>query len=215
MIPGEQGHSKLWIVAASAAKVWKNTQSRTPMLLHTQSRSRQLERSRSLAIIHTPRLCDDEARATRGCMSSRSHCGLAERIRKVGSALLPARGREPFLLWRRTRGQQLLPARIETPNESLFLHVARLSQNKPLISLSLRITVFPVIMSYTNKVCCVDILSNPVLSVFSLKSIVTPSNSNPHAVRNLASQQRQLGLVGHIYPLSLKAEQCHRDATNG
>jgi hypothetical protein len=46
------------------AKAWKiatHCQSRTPMLLKTQSCSRQLGRSWSLAIIHTPRLCDDKA----------------------------------------------------------------------------------------------------------------------------------------------------------
>jgi len=36
-------------------------------------------------------------RTTRGCMSSRtSHRGLADRVRKVGSALVRVRGRDPF-----------------------------------------------------------------------------------------------------------------------
>ena len=105
-------------------------------------------------------------RATRGFMSSRSLLrGLAERIRKVGSALLRARGREPFLLWRQTRDNNsnrdtsistrralAMATKHYTWFDPMCNYSYSATQGTVVVSLFLHITVFPVIL-FTAPAC--------------------------------------------------------------
>ena len=110
--------------------VCSRCQSRTSMRLQTQNCSHQLERRRSLAVVHTQRLCDDKVPGHTCYMPSRSSLrGLAERIRKVGSSLVRVRSREPFC-FHGDSGQQS-PEGIETPDRALFLRGAKPTLNLP------------------------------------------------------------------------------------
>jgi len=109
-------------------------QSRTSVLVQTQNCSRQLERSRSLVVIHTPRLWDDKAPGPRRVATCHldAHSGdwPSEFARLTVRWYAPEAVNLSAAI-ETDLGQQLFSEGIETPDGSLFLHVAKLTFDLP------------------------------------------------------------------------------------